>query len=75
MPDSDSFAVPLTCSHPFYAVVVLDSGDGVGPLLLETPFTDGGLESALQRRNRIGQRFGATFIAECRIIPELTRNA
>jgi hypothetical protein len=27
----------------------------------------------LRRRDSIGSRYGTTYIAECRIIPELTR--
>lgn len=75
MPDLNSFAVPLPCSRPFYAVAVSDSGDGLGPILLETLISDSSLESALQRRNRFGTDWGSTYIAECRIIPNLTHHA
>lgn len=66
--------VPLPASHPFYAVVVSDCGDGT-PAILETLISDCSLQAALQRRDRIGNRHGMTHIAECRIIPELTHDA
>jgi len=67
-------AVPLPGSHPFYAVVVSDCGDGT-PAILETLLADGSLQAALLRADRIGSRYGMTRIAECRIIPELTHDA
>jgi len=72
MPD---LTVPLPCSRPFYAVAVLDSGDGLGPILRETLISDGSLQSALQRRSQIAAGRVSTYIAECRIIPELTHHA
>lgn len=67
-------AVPLPASHPFYAVVVSDCGDGT-PAILGTVISDGSFQAASQRRDRIGSRCGTTYIAECRIIPELTHDA
>lgn len=61
----------------FYVVVVSDDsgrGSGGNPIIWETPVPDGStLQAVLRQRDRIGSRYGTTHIAECRIIPELTR--
>jgi len=66
-----------TGAAQFYVVVVgddLGSGGGGNPIVWETAVPVGStLQAVLQHRDRIGSRYGTTYIAECRIIPELTR--
>ena len=67
-----------TGAAQFYAVVVgddLGSGGGGNPIAWETARVRVGstLHAVLQHRDRIGSHCGTTYIAECRIIPELTR--
>ena len=67
-----------TGAVPFYVVVVSDDSAGKGgvPITWETQIPEGStLQSALRHRARVGNRYGTTFIAECRIIPELTIEA
>lgn len=68
----------LTGAAPFYVVVASDdSGAGRGgkPITWETQIPEGGtLQAVLRHQLRLGNRYGTTFIAECRIIPELTRD-
>ena len=33
------------------------------------------LKTVLQQQRRIGTMYGTSYVAECRIIPELTRDA
>jgi len=61
---------------PFYVMVTSDdSGRGGGnPIAWETQIPEGSsLQAVLQQLSRVGHRYGTTYIAECRIIPELTR--
>jgi hypothetical protein len=62
---------------PFYVVVLSDDnprGPGGEPIVWEHPLPrETTLQAALKRRDSIGSRYGTTHIAECRIIPELTR--
>lgn len=66
-----------TGAAPFYVVVASDdsgAGSGGKPITWETQIPKGcSLQAALQQQARIGSRYGTTYIAECRIIPELTR--
>lgn len=66
-----------TGAAPFYVVVVSDDSGGAGggdPMVAETQIPEGStLRAALEQRARIGHRYGTTYVAECRIIPELTR--
>ena len=61
--------------EPFYVLAVKDdSGKGNGsPIIWEHQIPDGcGLQAVLRHRKTIGDRYGTTYVAECRIIPELT---
>lgn len=63
---------------PFYVVVLSDDnpgGRGGGePIVWEHPMPRSTtLQAALERQQQIGSRYGTTFIAECRIVPRLTR--
>lgn len=67
-----------TGAAPFYVVVASDdsgAGSGGNPITWETQIPEGSsLRAVLQHQSRVGHRYGTTFIAECRIIPELTRD-
>lgn len=63
---------------PFYVVVASDDsgrGSGGNPIIWETQIPEGSsLTAVLQQQSRVLRRdYGTIFIAECRIIPELTR--
>lgn len=65
-----------TGAASFYVLVVSDDNprfSGGEPIVWEHPIRETTLQAALQRRDSIGYRYGTTYIAECRIIPELTR--
>lgn len=64
-----------TGAAPFYVLVVSDDHPSVGgqPIVWEHPvLSETKLSAVLRRRAGIGSKYGTTFIAECRIIPELT---
>lgn len=64
-----------TGAAPFYVLVVSDDHPSVGgqPVVLEHPvLSETTLSAVLRRRAPLGSKYGRTFIAECRIIPELT---
>lgn len=68
-----------TGAAPFYVVVVSDDMGGKpggNPIVWEhtIPKTTT-LQAALRQQQRIDSRYGTTYVAECRIIPELTRHA
>ncbi len=59
--------------HPFYVLVVCDdSGKGEGdPIVWEHTFPASvTLGAVMAHQQRIGSRYGRSYIAECRIIPE-----
>lgn len=65
---------------PFYVLVVSDDAGGRGndgkAIVWETAIPNGSsLQAVLEQQARIGNRYGTTFVAECRIIPELSRHA
>lgn len=65
---------------PFYVLVVSDDSGGRGndgkAIVWETAISNGSsLRAVLQQQARIGSRYGTTFVAKCRIIPELSRHA
>lgn len=66
-----------TGAAPFYVLVLSDDnprGPGGEPIVWEHSLSrETTLQAALKRRDSIGSRYGTTHIAECRIIPELTR--
>lgn len=66
-----------TGAAPFYVLIVSDDSDNGGdgnPITWETQIPEGStLQAVLQQQSRVGSRYGTTHIAECRIIPELTR--
>lgn len=65
-----------TGAAPFYVVVVSDDnprGPGGEPIVWEHPLQSTTLQAVLRKQADIGSRYGTTHIAECRIIPELTR--
>ena len=56
--------------EPFYVLVVSDDA-----ITWETQIPEGSnLGAVLRQRAAVGDRYGATYIAECRIIPELTHD-
>jgi hypothetical protein len=62
----------------FYVVVASnDKTDGDGtPIAWETEIPAGSsLQAVLQHQQRLGSRYGTTYVAVCRIIPALTCNA
>lgn len=66
----------IAAAHPFYVLVVSDdSGKGAGePIVWEHTFPVGVTLGAVMRQQRdIATRYGASYIAECRIIPESHR--
>lgn len=68
-----------TGAAPFYVVVILDDMGGQpggGPIVWEHQIPAGTtLQAALQQQQRLGSRYGTTYLAECRIIPETARHA
>lgn len=63
---------------PFYVLVVSDDASGKpggDPIVWEHQMEGTTLQAALQQQQRVGSRYGTTYLAECRIIPELTRHA
>lgn len=63
-----------TGAAPFYVLVVSDDYPSVGgqPVVLKHRVSETTLSAVLRRRAPLGSKYGRTFIAECRIIPELT---
>ena len=71
------FPEPIrTGALPFFVLVVSDDSGGKvdgTPIVWETQIPAGSsLQAVLQQRQRVGSRYGTTYVAECRIIPELT---
>ena len=67
-----------TGAEPFYVLVVSDdiTCGGGQPIVWEHPVpSKTTLQAVLQHQRRLGNQYGTTFIAECRIIPELTNDA
>ena len=68
-----------TSAEPFYVLVISDdSGSrwaGGKPIVWEhyVP-TQTSLFDVLQKQAQLGERYGASYIAECRILPGLTRD-
>lgn len=68
-----------TGAEPFYVLVISDDSarrcPGGSPIVWEHPLpATTGLREVLKKQAEIGDRYGASYIAECRIIPELTRD-
>lgn len=64
------------CPDPFYVLVVEDDiSDGTGKaIVFEHEIPHGVTREAVEAQQaRIGDRYGATWIAECRILPDTTR--
>jgi len=65
-----------TGAAPFYVLVVGDDSGGKAdgnPIVFETQIPEGSsLQAVLQQQQRVRSRYGTTYVAECRIIPELT---
>jgi hypothetical protein len=63
-----------TGACPFYVLVVSDddAGEPGGyPIVWEHRMPEGTtLQAALQQQQRVAGRYGTTYLAECRIIPE-----
>jgi hypothetical protein len=79
-PTPPAVEIPLairTGAEPFYVLVVSDDASGKpggNPIVWEHQMPEGTtLRSALQQQRRIGTKYGTSYVAECRIIPELTR--
>ena len=83
-PDSAKSEIPAsiaTGAEPVYVLVVSDdtggcatNGNPGNPITWETQIIEGGnLRAVLRQQALVGSRYGTTYIAECRIIPELTR--
>ena len=68
-----------TGACPFYVLVVSDDAAGKPgghPIVWEHRIPAGTtLQAALQQQQQVAGRYGTTYLAECRIIPELTRHA
>lgn len=68
-----------TGACPFYVLVVSDDARGKpggDPIVWEHQMPEGTtLQAALQQQQRVGSRYGTTYLAECRIIPETVRHA
>jgi hypothetical protein len=65
-------------AESFYLVVVSNDNPGNDGQSITWPRCINGqttLQAALRRQKNIGDFFGTTYIAECRIIPILTREA
>ena len=74
---SDALKQLAASAEPLYVVVVADDGGGWGdgqPIVWETQISAGStLDAAKARQQQIGDRYGATYIAECRILPATLR--
>jgi hypothetical protein len=67
----------IAAGHPFYVLVVCDdSGKGRGePIVWEHTFPAGvTLDCVMRQQQRIGSRYGRSYIAECKIIPASLRD-
>lgn len=66
-----------TGDAPFYVLVLSDDnprGSEGEPIVLEHPMPNSTtLRAVLQKQAQLNGRYGTSHIAECRIIPELTR--
>lgn len=64
---------------PFYVLAVSKDIEWEGeeiPIIWETVIPDGcSLQAVLRHQKTLGDRYGTTYVAECRIIPELTETA
>lgn len=61
---------------PFYVLAINnDSAKGdENPIVCMTVILEGwNLRAVLKHQKNLGNRFGNTYVAECRIIPELTK--
>jgi hypothetical protein len=63
-----------TGAEPFYVLVVSDDGGGK-PITWEhhVPAATGLLD-VIRKQAQVGERYGASYIAECRILPSLTQD-
>ena len=59
---------------PFYALVVGDDSGGQAIVFEHEIPQAVTIESVLEQQQRLGSRYGTTYVAECRILPELTRH-
>jgi hypothetical protein len=79
-PSTPEILEPIrTGACPFYVLVVSDDAAGKpggSPIVWEHSIPRSTtLQAALQQQQRVGGRYGTTYLVECRIIPELTRHA
>lgn len=77
-PKATEIPAPIrTGAEPFYVLVISDDSrgqDGGSPIVWEHPIPGSTtLQDVLRKQCEIGSRYGTTHVAECRIIPELTR--
>ena len=64
----------LSGAEAFYVLVSGgDDSNDVKPFVFETVIEAGSsVQAALDRRARVGSRYGTTYVAQCRIVPFLT---
>ena len=79
-PSTPEIPEPIrTGAYPFYVLVISDDAagnPGGNPIVWEHQMPAGTtLQAALQQQQQVAGRYGTTYLAECRIIPELTRHA
>jgi hypothetical protein len=80
-PEPDPEPTPTIPAHlrvgavPFYVLVVSNGPDGQAIVLGHELPQGGTIESVMQQQQDLGTRLGTTYVAECRILPELTRHA
>ena len=60
---------------PFYVLVVSDDSGGQAIVFEHEIPNNITIESVLRHQQNLGDRYGTTYVAECRILPELTRHA
>jgi hypothetical protein len=64
-----------TGTVPFYVLVVSDDSGGQAIVFEHEIPQSVTIESVLRHQQNLGTRYGTTYVAECRILPELTRHA
>lgn len=80
-PEPDPEPTPTIPAHlrvgavPFYVLVVSDDSGGQAIVFEHEIPNNITIESVLQHQQNLADRYGTTYVAECRILPELTRHA